>query len=586
MAGNTLMTLLVKLGVDSSSLDKGLKDSEKKTLGSAQKMSGGLSGMAGRAAGMVGGVLVKGALVATGALVSLGVAGVAAFGKMASAGIDMDKMLEMATLQFTTLMGSADKAKAHVQGLFAIAAKTPFEAQDIIGASKALLTFGGAALNTEKNILMVGDAAAATGANIGEVANWVGRAYSAIQSGRPFGEAAQRLQELGILSADARNEIEALQKSGAKSDVIWAKLTGTLNKFGGAMSLQANTWEGLMSTIKDNINLALGSAFKPLFDMFKEGLKGIAAFTTGETFSGWMKQLGTMVSNLVKSFGPGGALRAVVSTFIGFIKPLMAGLFSFLASINWNAVGNNIMIFILRIRQGVKAMSVYWDKVLLPAIVRAVVWIIANVGKVATFLGGVWKKIQTGFASFLAFIRPLIGAFQAAMAGDWYKFGALMRTFWAGVLQSLINVFKKIKWGDVGKNILAGIANGIMNNVKWLVDAAIYAAQAAYDAARGFLGIHSPSALFAGVGENMMLGMAKGIGNLALAPQVAMLPALASVAAAPMSQGVAPTSGGASANFYFQFGDAVTQAQAQQMVDASADSLIRAFTAAVRERRR
>ena len=54
----------------------------------------------------------------------------------------------------------------------------------------------------------------------------------------------------------------------------------------------------------------------------------------------------------------------------------------------------------------------------------------------------------------------------------------------------------------------------------------------------------------------------------------------------PQGASMGGGAGGGQANFYFQFGDAVTKEQALQMVDNSADSLIRAFTAAVRERRR
>ena len=212
----TLLSLLVKLGVDSGDFDKGLGDAEQQTNRFKSNVVGNLAS-------------VGNAALAT--FAGLAAGAVTGFGAMAKEGIEMNKFLELSKLQFTTLMGSADEASKHVEMLFKVAASTPFEANQIIGASKSLLTFGGAALDTEKNILMVGDAAAATGADIGEVSNWVGRAYSAIQAGRPFGEAAQRLQEMGILSADARNELERLQKSGASSATVWAYLTKTFGKF-------------------------------------------------------------------------------------------------------------------------------------------------------------------------------------------------------------------------------------------------------------------------------------------------------------------------------------------------------------------
>ena len=47
-------------------------------------------------------------------------------GALKGGAIDMNAELETSTLQFSTSMGSTDKAKKHVQDLFAFAAHTPF----------------------------------------------------------------------------------------------------------------------------------------------------------------------------------------------------------------------------------------------------------------------------------------------------------------------------------------------------------------------------------------------------------------------------------------------------------------------------
>jgi hypothetical protein len=75
----------------------------------------------------------------------------------------------------------------------------------------------------------------------------------------------------------------------------------------------------------------------------------------------------------------------------------------------------------------------------------------------------------------------------------------------------VIKWFSSVDWGSVGSNIAKGIADGISAGLHWLIDAAKKAAQAALDAAKGFLGIESPSKVFAGVGQNMMMGWAQGI---------------------------------------------------------------------------
>jgi hypothetical protein len=198
-----------------------------------------------------------------------------AFAGFVGSSIKMNSTLETSTLQFTTLMGNADQAREHVAFLFEFAKKTPFETGPILEASRTLQTFGGTALNSEKNLTLFGDAAAATSAPIQEVSMWSGRLYAALQAGKPFGEAAQRLGELAIMTPKTRNELEALQKSGASGQEIWTKYQESLGKFTGAMEKQSHTWEGLTSSISDSINILGGRVFEPFFELAKGGLERI-----------------------------------------------------------------------------------------------------------------------------------------------------------------------------------------------------------------------------------------------------------------------------------------------------------------------
>lgn len=182
----------------------------------------------------------------------------------------MNASLETTTLKFTTLMGDSDKAGQHVKDLFEIAKKTPFETGPIIEASLKLQTFGGAALNTKANILLLGDASAATGAPINELGMWTGRLYAMLQAGKPFGEAAMRLQELAVLTPQARDKMEALQKSGASATEIFDVFKDSLGKFGGAMMEQAGTWEGVVSTFSDTATMLVANVLKPYFEVIRD----------------------------------------------------------------------------------------------------------------------------------------------------------------------------------------------------------------------------------------------------------------------------------------------------------------------------
>lgn len=83
------------------------------------------------------------------------------------------------------------------------------------------------------------------------------------------------------------------------------------------------------------------------------------------------------------------------------------------------------------------------------------------------------------------------------------------------VIQAIVSEFAKYNWGDIGINIIKGIANGILSGVGIIVDAAVNAAKAAFDAAKGALGIESPSKLGFWLGKMFDVGIAKGIiGNV------------------------------------------------------------------------
>ena len=177
---------------------------------------------------------------------------------------------------------------------------------------------------------------------------------------------------------------------------------------------------------------------------------------------------------------------------------------------------------------------------------------------VIEFIIGVFnwfKETAIGiWTNFLAAIQPLIDAFTAALSGDWYAFGENLRiawdNMWTAIWQAFVDFgvwmietviqlvtdvvawFQETDWLQVGTNIVQGIADGILNGIKIVGDAVAKVVTAAWNAAKGFLGIHSPSKLFAGIGENMMLGMAQGVGDMSGVPVGVTVGATKSIAGA------------------------------------------------------
>lgn len=237
-------------------------------VGSARRAYGALSNIAQIAVGnaLAGGV--QSALSALKAIPSTMISANAAF--------------ETARVGLEVLLGSADAARARIEELRKFSASTPFELPGILQASKQLEMANVPAERHMAVLRMTGDMASAAGQDIGDLSMWVSRAYAAMQAGKPWGEAAQRLSEMGVLSVDARAKLERLTEEGKSGAEVWAAFEAEMGRFGGMMEKQSKTFTGLMSTLKDSVNQFLMTVGGPLFSAAKAGLESLVGALGGD----------------------------------------------------------------------------------------------------------------------------------------------------------------------------------------------------------------------------------------------------------------------------------------------------------------
>ena len=82
------------------------------------------------------------------------------------------------------------------------------------------------------------------------------------------------------------------------------------------------------------------------------------------------------------------------------------------------------------------------------------------------------------------------------------------------IIRRLKDAFRSIDWSDIGRNIVQGIVNGLNSLVSWLAQSVRNMARNALNSAKQFLGIASPSKVFAQeVGRWIPPGIAEGIDN-------------------------------------------------------------------------
>ena len=388
------------------------------------KAGGTLKGIGG-ALGGIGRVAAGAAVAGVGALVG-------GFALAGGAAINMNAQLESSTLQFETLMGDSDRARAHVESLFDFAAKTPFETGPIIEASRVMQVFGGDALNTDENLTLVGDTAAAVGAPIEDIGFWVGRAYAAIQGGQPFGEAAQNLMQMGAVSPDVIAEMNRLSDSGASADEIFGVLQGHMGEFAGAMEKQAGTWEGLKATISDSFNMMAANALKPFFELAKTGMASLAAWLNDPAVQAGIQNIAQGFTDLI-----GRVAAFVTEQVIPFVQQHGEQLKTILIAVG-SALGGLAII----------GTVVGWVTGLIGVVTGAAAAFAAAGGGIA----GVVAILGGPVTLVVAAVAGLIALFAAAWRNNWGDIQGKVHAAWAFIQPILAAV---AEW--VGVHVRAGI---------------------------------------------------------------------------------------------------------------------------------
>lgn len=292
----------ISLNVDAAGLTSAIQKGEQsvqKFGTTTEKTVDGLGGKFKSLGSMITGVFEGiGIGVAQKGIESLG----SAFGALKSSVIDYNATLQDSKTSWAVLLGGADAAQKKLDELAKFAAVTPFEFPEVTKAAQIMQTFGGDLLDTSQNLTLVGNIAAGVGQPFTEVATWTSRMYDAFQSGKPFGEAAQRLQEMGAMSGATRDKLEQMQATGATGAELWATFNSEMQRFnqnGGMMAQMANTWNGRLGTLHDTLNGLAATAGKPIFDNLSTGLGHLVDMLSTDKATAFATAIGGKVGGAI-----------------------------------------------------------------------------------------------------------------------------------------------------------------------------------------------------------------------------------------------------------------------------------------------
>lgn len=339
--------ILARLRTDSTGFNSGMRQASS-SLTNFQKQAQGtnkaLMAM-GTAAKLGMGVVTTAVGMATTALVGMGVKGMQAAAQMEQLKIAMVGIFEGTGK-------SAQDAYDFLDRLAKFAAKTPFEFASLAETSKKLMAVGYEGDQVIDMLDTMGNAAAAAGKGSEAVLRLANSFQRAKGSGRLTGETIMMISEAmptfnaraaianELFGGDMPAAMKALETATLPvDDAIQAMLKGMKELPGamGAMDRQSRTLIGIMSTFKDEVNMAMVKGLEPALPAIESALTALI-----EPVASFMKNfgstLGPAIAQLVNTAAPAimelaEVLGPTLATVIRTLGPLLQSLLPVVSSV-------------------------------------------------------------------------------------------------------------------------------------------------------------------------------------------------------------------------------------------------------------
>lgn len=277
---------------------------------------------------------------------------------------------EKMTVQFKTLIGNMDEARAHMRMLQELGNTPPFSLEEFAAASRQLMVMTEGALGYKKSLELIGDAAAATGQPIQNLAHEIGRAFAIIRDGQPLTRATMGLRNMGAITPEVAAKLDELQKSGASTVEIWKTLEEHLQRFKGAMKETEQTGEGIIGAIQSQWDTSLRTFGDALLETAKGGLGALLEkmkeLNEDGTIALWAEETMEWLDNVAEGLAYVG--RVAGSVFKGLwngIKGTLGTAWAFAAGADQKFAeqkGWEKLNILAQIKAGANVAGTFWDE--------------------------------------------------------------------------------------------------------------------------------------------------------------------------------------------------------------------------------
>lgn len=297
------------------------------------------------------------------------------------------------------------------------------------------------------------------------------------------------------------------------------KLLEEAEKYGMVMSDEAvensaafNDSLTKMQKTMDGVKNKIFAELLPGFSTVMDGFSDLAAGQDGAS-----KKIADGVNEIVDKINK--ILPKVVETIVGIIPKLLPVVGKILTSVV-NALSSNLSIIvggILKLLPGLLLAVVE----LVQGIIKALPEIITILAEMLptllpTLIEAILEIIPLLIDNLPLFIKAgvqLIVALAEGILKSIPKILEIIPKLISSIFKFFVNIPSMMK--DIGGNLIKGLWNGISNIGSWVIDKIKGLGKTILNAVKGIFGIHSPSTEFAIIGKYNMLGLEKGMEDMA-----------------------------------------------------------------------
>lgn len=235
----------------------------------------------------------------------------------------------------------------------------------------------------------------------------------------------------------------------------------------------------------------------------------------------YIPQIVTNISNIINDNAPkliatglkiivtlGSGIIQAIPSLIANVPQIIQAIVAVVTAFNWVSLGGKI---IKGLSSGIKKMLGF-AKGAAKSIANGIKGALQNLPSTLKSLGSkAVSSLKTSFSNAVGTLRSIASRITSGIVSAITSLPSKLLGLAKKAVSGIKGAFKT-GWGEVGRNVISGIANGISSGIGTIVSAAKKAAKRALDAAKHALGIHSPSRKFRDeVGKQISLGTAVGI---------------------------------------------------------------------------